>query len=50
MNLYRGKSESAEADTQPQEKHLHAAAGGRLPLLWAHGPQRREHHAELSGK
>lgn len=49
-NMHRGRSESAEADTQPQEEHLHVAAGGRLPLLWAHGPQRREHYAELSGK
>lgn len=47
--FYRSRPESAEASTQPQEKHLHAAPGGRLSLLQTHGPWRREHHAELSG-
>ena len=46
----RAPAPREEADPQPQEEHLPLAAGGRLPLLPAHGAQGGEHHTQLPGR
>ena len=46
----RAPAPREETGPQPQEEHLSPAAGGRLPLLQAHGPWRGEHHPQLPGR
>lgn len=52
MCFYLGRvgAEDEAAGPRPQEEHLPPVAGGRPPLLQAHGSGRGEHHPQLPGE